>query len=378
MMRGGNWLAAAGLALALAGCDTVSTMTAQPIAELDTASAAEASVNIGSLTEVINRNPNDPGAYNTRGAAYARVGRFSDAIADFTKAVQLDPNLASAYTNRGLALRQSGRNDAALADFNKATSVAPNYAPAFIARANLLRAQGNSQQALADLNVAIRLNPESAEAFHARGLVYQREGQHQYAISDFDSVIDRNPYNAPPYIARGQSLNAIGKYDSALEDFTAALNVDNRSADAWAGRGFAQEKLGSARKPRRAISARSGWTATMRPRAPGRAVWVAAAGSSAADHSTVRLSAAWTDPRVASATNRRISGSEPWAGRSSCPPFGKRRNRLGALARPNSASPWAKGITRSRSPCSTSSGALTRSITASERKLSSISQATGT
>ena len=114
MMRGRNWLAAAGMALALAGCDTVSSMSGQSVAELDTASAAEASVNIGSLSEVVSRNPNDPGAYNTRGAAYARVGRYSDAIADFTKAVQLDPNLGSAYTNRALALRQSGRNDAAL------------------------------------------------------------------------------------------------------------------------------------------------------------------------------------------------------------------------------------------------------------------------
>ena len=80
MIRGSNWLAAAGMALALAGCDTVSNLSSQPaVAELDTRDQADASVNIASLSDVVSRNPNDPGAYNTRGAAYARTGRFSDA-----------------------------------------------------------------------------------------------------------------------------------------------------------------------------------------------------------------------------------------------------------------------------------------------------------
>ena len=85
--------------------------------------------NLGSLTEVIERNPSDPGAYNTRGAAYARLGRYSDAIADFNKAVQLDPGNAPAYTNRALAFRQTNRNDAALADFTRAVEADAELRP---------------------------------------------------------------------------------------------------------------------------------------------------------------------------------------------------------------------------------------------------------
>eukprot|EP01042_Synura_sphagnicola_P030749 gene30749-39611_t len=90
MLTSRNWLIATGLALALAGCDTVSMGSGAGVAELQTENTEAASVNIGSLSEVINRNPNDPQAYNTRGAAYARIGRYSDAISDFTKAVQID------------------------------------------------------------------------------------------------------------------------------------------------------------------------------------------------------------------------------------------------------------------------------------------------
>jgi Flp pilus assembly protein TadD len=106
-------LAPAGVlvSVALAGCNTVGSTGGVAVVEEQTKEASGA--NISSLSEVIQRNPNDPAAYNTRGAAYARLARYSDAINDFNKAVQVDPNYAPAYANRALAFRQTNRNDAA-------------------------------------------------------------------------------------------------------------------------------------------------------------------------------------------------------------------------------------------------------------------------
>ena len=129
------------------------------IAEVE-APDASFSQNISSLSDVVKRNPNAPEPYNTRGAAYARAGRYQDAIADFSQAIRLDPNHASAYTNRALAERQIGKNDIALADFGRAIAANPSHAPAYLGRANLLRAQGSLQEAMADLDQAIRLNPD--------------------------------------------------------------------------------------------------------------------------------------------------------------------------------------------------------------------------
>ena len=80
-------------AAGLAGCETVGSAAGpRQYAVLETDTTGATNVNIASLTEVVQRNPNDAAAYNTRGAAYARAGQFSDAIADFTKAIQIDPN----------------------------------------------------------------------------------------------------------------------------------------------------------------------------------------------------------------------------------------------------------------------------------------------
>ena len=83
--------------LGLAGCETAGSVTnvGMGIAEV-TPRSKDTSLNLTSLTDVVARNPRDPEAYNTRGAAYAREGDFDKAVADFTKAVQIDPNNASA------------------------------------------------------------------------------------------------------------------------------------------------------------------------------------------------------------------------------------------------------------------------------------------
>ena len=157
--------AVAAASLLLAGCEmnlsNLSASASRPrIAETE-APDASFSENIASLSDVVKRNPNLPEPYNTRGAAYARAGRYQDAITDFSQAIRLDPNHASAYTNRALAERQIGRNDLALADFGRAISANPGHAPAYLGRANLLRAQGSLQEAMVDLDQAIRLNPPS-------------------------------------------------------------------------------------------------------------------------------------------------------------------------------------------------------------------------
>ena len=80
-----------GLALALGACsETIGGINPSGhVAETEADAAAQASNagNIASLTEVIERNPRDAVAYNTRGVVYAKLGRYSNAIDDFSHAI---------------------------------------------------------------------------------------------------------------------------------------------------------------------------------------------------------------------------------------------------------------------------------------------------
>ena len=120
-------VSAALIALALAGCQSVSLGTSTT-SENDDNQLAASPANIASLSGVIQRNPNDPQAYNMRGSVYGQGGRFQEALADFDRAISLDPNYAQAYANRGLIYRQTNKGDLAVADYNKALAIDPNYA----------------------------------------------------------------------------------------------------------------------------------------------------------------------------------------------------------------------------------------------------------
>ena len=89
--------------LALAGCSGFSNLSS------DDAPIPSSQSNLASLTEVIQKHPDDPQAYNMRGSVYADAGNPEAALADFNKATGLDPNYAQAYANRGLLYRQNGK-----------------------------------------------------------------------------------------------------------------------------------------------------------------------------------------------------------------------------------------------------------------------------
>src|SRR5262249_22020478 len=115
----------AGLAaLAFGGCST-SIQLGSPQSEESVAAASPS--NLASLTDVVQRNPNDPQAYNMRGSVLGQGGRYHEALADFNKAISLDPNYAQAYANRGLVDRQTKQYDAALNHYNKSPSILPNH-----------------------------------------------------------------------------------------------------------------------------------------------------------------------------------------------------------------------------------------------------------
>ena len=65
-----NWLLAVALALAISGCsETLGSLSAPKVAERDPDNPQTASANIASLSDVVERRPNDPVAFNQRGIA---------------------------------------------------------------------------------------------------------------------------------------------------------------------------------------------------------------------------------------------------------------------------------------------------------------------
>ena len=157
-------------AILLAGAALSACSTSGTVGELSTIEKAQgSSENISSLSAVIDRNPNDPEAYNVRGSAYGRGGRYREAMNDFNRAIELNPNFYQAYANRGLVERYMGNQQGALADYNRAIQLNASYDAAYIGRGNLYRKAGRTQDAFNDFQKAIQLDTTDPRAYHSRG-----------------------------------------------------------------------------------------------------------------------------------------------------------------------------------------------------------------
>lgn len=219
-----------------------------PAAQQDDENAMVASpANIASLTDVIQRNPNDPQSYNVRGTVLGRAGRHQEALADFNKAISLDPNYAQAYSNRGLVHRQMKRYDAAVADYTRAIEIDANYSAAYLGRGIVHRSQGQSVQAFEDFNKAIALKPDNAQAYYNRGLLYQAQRQHKFAIDDFTTSLGLSQ-QAEQLIARGQSYMAVNDFKAAATDLDEAVQREPENLQAWTNRGLVYERLNDREK----------------------------------------------------------------------------------------------------------------------------------
>ena len=136
-------------------------------------------------------DPEDPNAYNDRGIAAAREGRYETALALFTRAFQRDPVFAEAYYNRGLV------------------SVAI----------------GLLGQGVSDFGQFVEIKPRQTEGYRKRGSLYFAMKRYDDAISDFTTIIELDPASTQTVFRRSMAFYAKGRYDRAWEDVHRIQNL---------------------------------------------------------------------------------------------------------------------------------------------------------
>ena len=127
------------------------------------------------LSQAIEHDPEFALAIKSRGAAYLRLDKVQQAIADFNTVVEMDSGNARAYHLRGLAYVKAGEDSKALDDFNRALELNSNYGAVYYSRANLNNKMGRTAQASEDIRMVTHLTELNIENFSNENNIWRSQ-----------------------------------------------------------------------------------------------------------------------------------------------------------------------------------------------------------
>lgn len=143
------------------------------------------------LSRAIELDPAFKLAVKSRGAAYLRLDKAKEAIADFNTVIGMDSSNARAYHLRGLAYEKTGENDKALHDFNRALELKSDYGAAYYSRASLNNKLGRTKQATEDIRMVTHLTEINIETVSNANNVWRSQQLHLESIYNDDFAMER-------------------------------------------------------------------------------------------------------------------------------------------------------------------------------------------
>ncbi|MEJ2284913.1 MAG: tetratricopeptide repeat protein [Desulfobacterales bacterium] len=143
------------------------------------------------LSQAIELDPRFTLALKSRGAAYLKLDKVQEAIADMNTVIDIAPDNARAYHIRGLAHDKSGDLNKALEDFNQALELNPNYGAVFYSRASLHTKMGHTDEAAEDIRMVTQLSEVNIESFANENNVWRSRQLRLESMYNDDLAMER-------------------------------------------------------------------------------------------------------------------------------------------------------------------------------------------
>lgn len=213
---------------------------------------AQLSKAIEDFTSAIRVDPNDAGAYRSRGLAYAEGEDYGSAFRDYDKAIALGVKDPLSYFFRGTAHGRKQDFNRALVDFDRAIQFDMTFVEAFIARGAVLTILNDLEGALENFDRAVTLDPRSYDAHNLRGVVYNRLGDTREAMYNFQRAIDIDQTRPEAYDNRAIAFSGEEDERQAQQDCDEATRLAPGYADPYMSKVEACERTSSPRWAARA------------------------------------------------------------------------------------------------------------------------------
>lgn len=225
---------------------------------------------IDSLTDVIERDPQNHEALNERGELLYELQKYNRALSDFQRAVKLE-TLSPLYNkNRGEAYRALGDNVKALESYNRAIRLGKNSVVGYEAKLVYLLEEGKHKKAQKVFDKLMSIDIKPSKRWYYEGLFAEKSNKEQSvtyykqalqgnptlhiarlriarlffeskryteAESYIEEVLKFSPHNITALTLKSEILSHMEQYDKALEVCNQLLSFDSTNPAFWLNRG---------------------------------------------------------------------------------------------------------------------------------------------
>jgi tetratricopeptide (TPR) repeat protein len=209
------------------------------------------------FTDVIEKYPKLPYAYNNRGFLYwdyyalkvyaenplKKDSYVNKAYQDYTVAVSLDPNYKQAWNNRAVLLYNTGKIEESLADFNVVLAIDSLYSDGLIGRANTLSTLNKFEESLPDYNAYLQIKPEDTKAYVWRAIANANLKRFDLAFADLKFALQKDNTDYEAWYWTGICHYNLVNYDSAIYNFDQSIQRKQDFYEVYAWKALALHKL---------------------------------------------------------------------------------------------------------------------------------------
>jgi protein O-mannosyl-transferase len=170
-------------------------------------------------------------AYNNRGAACNRLGRYQDAIEEYKQSIKIMPNYADAYFNLGIAYGELGDRQNEINAYKQTIKIRPAFLEAYINLGVAYNILGRYQDAIETYKQVIIIKPAYAEAHFNLGVVYGELGRWQNEIDAYKRAMKIKPDYIEAHYNLCAAYLAAGDKNAALEEYKILKTLGDEKAD---------------------------------------------------------------------------------------------------------------------------------------------------
>ncbi len=175
------------------------------------------------LQQALEDAPENVDARKARGAAFAALERWDDALADFQDLLKEDSRDIDTLQTVAQILVTKDKTEEALRIVSEAIAKQPDEPGNYTLRAGIYMVEEKFDLARTDLDHALELNPRSVATLLARARMFEMTENYDEALADATRALEVEPGLIQALLARCEIALSAGNYPRAISDLRRLL-----------------------------------------------------------------------------------------------------------------------------------------------------------